>query len=99
MHYTDVNALHMAAMAGHAKCVKPLGHDNDNRPGLWYSAKLRSVFQTDETTKPVLRNHLGHQARFWGSKSVTQSQTHKINLIALRALSRPTNRNPLNAKF
>ena len=47
MHYTDVNALHMAAMAGHAKCVKPLGHDNDNRPGLWYSAKLRSVFQTD----------------------------------------------------
>ena len=28
MHYTDVNALHMAAMAGHAKCVKPLGHDN-----------------------------------------------------------------------
>ncbi|CAE7245719.1 MCAT [Symbiodinium necroappetens] len=26
MHYTDVNALHMAAMAGHAKCVKPLGN-------------------------------------------------------------------------
>ncbi|CAE7336638.1 unnamed protein product, partial [Symbiodinium pilosum] len=21
MHYTDVNALHMAAMAGHASCV------------------------------------------------------------------------------